>query len=578
MQRILRRLGLPTILGLTFALVVPVACKKKATPDLGVELVEPAKVPDGLLGDLVIAAPQQTLERLRTKVGGALMLAPSSVPSFVASVLGLPSKAGEIIDANLPIFGAASDAGGTFALALGVHIRDDARFVESLTAGAEAKFDKKTPENGVILITPKGASTATGTFLGVHNHYLLAGNSSAAITQLGPYIARTLSKRPPAGSGDLVLVAPRHALVGPVSKHLRDGWQTFRKAREGDDQELRNKHGGRSPDFGDPLAAITDIESKVNRLVQVLGDLDEARLIINAADTGLNAVLQMLPASGGGIASQELTAMRVGSVEPLLKVPRDSAFSFLMYDSEEQRKLSANEQAETLARLLGDRMTPPEKNKIADVLKSWAEGRGDWLTASLLWSLDQKTLALSGPVAQKEALQKAITDVIDLSNVPALREPLKHHLGVVNVSKPVTKSDGFQSKAKRQVKTTAADGKEKIETSEFDVAWRFAPSNDAFDLVVTNDAKAWFGTKDGSGPTLGTDPDAAKTLRQIGDEVAFILYIQPLRALGGAVDPAGAQNSAPTLFSYGRSKASGWYRLDMAYPAVRELMRLGLRR
>ena len=69
-------------------------------------------------------------------------------------------------------------------------------------------------------------------------------------------------------AAEITAIAGRAALAGPLSARLRSEWSQWKKAREADDKAAREKHG-RDPDFGDPAAALADIDGKVSALENV---------------------------------------------------------------------------------------------------------------------------------------------------------------------------------------------------------------------------------------------------------------------------------------------------------------------
>jgi hypothetical protein len=94
-------------------------------------------------------------------------------------------------------------------------------------------------------------------------------------------------------------------------------------------------------------------------------------------------------------------------------------------------------------------------------------------------------------------------------------------------------------------------------------------------VVVASDAKAWLAAEARTRPaTLADDPEVANALKALGNEAAFVFMFQPFRIMSGMSRPAANKPaSSPVVFSYGRAQADGWFRLDLPYAALSELLR-----
>jgi hypothetical protein len=397
------------------------------------------------------------------------------------------------------------------------------------------------------------------------------------VKRAGPYVARTLPTRPQQ-AGEVVVSAGRAALSGPIAKRLRDGWAGYRKEKEQQDAELRAKHGGKAPDFADPTAAIANIDSKVSRLASVIADLDEARLVMTTDELGIHSQLFMTPAAGNGVASVEVKAMAIGPIAPVLDSPRDSLFALVFHDSSEQRVVSAKEQVEGLSSLFAERLGAADKTKLETTLSNWANGRGDWVAASFLPVEDSKSFWVRGTVAKADAFDSSVTGIIELLGIPAFSEPIKQNFGAIKLAKPVVSGDIKTVRAHREFPVKQRDGKDQIEKSDFDFAWQVDASKGQFNMVLADDAKVWLGPSALHRPTLADDPEAAQNFKLVGNEASFVFYFQPLRFLASMMMKGGEARaaSAPVLFSYGRVKADGWFRLDLSYNAAREFMRVNV--
>ncbi len=557
-------------------LVMP-ACKSDKAQPPAVVALQPVPAPAGHVADVFIPTPDATWQLMRAKLGGPMALLPATFPGAVVTILGLSPQLLEQIDSNVPAYGVWTDDGKRMVLVMGVHVRDGARAVTLLTDGADAKFKARPDPSGVTLLDPTPTNTAHAAALGVTGNYLLWAETSDDLVKSGPYVARTLPTRP-AEKGQIVMVATRASLAGPLAKRVRDGWAAFRKEKEDEDKKLRQEHGGKAPDFGDPAAALADVDGKVSRVATLLSDLEEARATIDFDNAGVHARLTMKPAADNGPATQEFAAMVTGDTAPLLALPRGSLFGLLTRDSSDVRKQSSADQADSITKILGDRIGADDAKKLHDALSMWAQSRGDWLSAGLEATADGKTLVINGALADGKQLDDGLRAILALASVPAFKEPIETHIGKLTLAKPVA-ADGTVTV---HVKREQAGKDAKPEKTEFDVAWQAAEKAPTFTLLVNQDAKTWFKQRGtAQDQTIASDPDLSSALRGLGNDVAFAAFLEPIRLMASLTArlPKGAEPpAAPMLFSYGGNKTAAWFRLDLSDDATREVVKVLSRR
>lgn len=573
-------LRLAALLAFVVALLLGAGCKDKPKPD-----VQPAAVvppPSGLVADLFLSTPDTTWQRVRGKLGGPASLMPSTFPTLVVTLLGLPPAVAEQVDAALPAYGAAIETapGGDADVVLAVHLRDEARVIELLTKGADARYALKKDTSGVSMIEPKVKAPDMFASMGLVNSYLVASKTPAALMMGAQYVTRTLPTMPKPAA-EITAVAGRSALAGPLAARLRREWAQWKKAREDDDKAAREKHGGREPDFGDPAAALADIDGKVRTLIEVMSDLSQARLEITSDDAGMHARVGMTPQAGDGLAAKEIGALTVGDTAPMLELPAGAVVALLTRDSQEARKASAQDQTDGLARVLGDRLAKEDRRKVGDVLDDWARARGDWLVAAVEWGVETKSLLVRGALQEAPSFDKAMTGLLELPRVSGLKDPIEQFAGVFTVSKPTGDGPMKMAHVRREVaaaETEAMGGvrkRRKADVTEFDVAWEAEAAQSVFRVLATSDAKAWFAAQAKTKPLkIGEDAELANALKALGNEAAFVFLFQPFKLMPiNPKAPAPAKPGMPVVFSYGRSKSDGWFRLDLPYTAASELVR-----
>src|SRR5207244_2317390 len=97
------------------------------------------------------------------------------------------------------------------------------------------------------------------------------------------------------------------------------------------------------------------LDAFVKRRLDMIGDLDSARLSFDADDDDVHAVLALVPASGGGPATTALDAMRPGDAAPLLGAP-NSPLTILIRDDPAIRTRDADDLEAAITLALGTRL------------------------------------------------------------------------------------------------------------------------------------------------------------------------------------------------------------------------------
>lgn len=576
---------------LAFALAAPNGCRgcdERAPTEGGAVAPSPVPEPAGLVAEFVVAKPNSTWQKVRTLAGGSAQLLPQGFPLLVASLLGLPIKAAELVDSEVPLVGAVAIEGEGEAerLVAGVHVRDGARFVAALTEGAEARYAARVDTTPMLTLLEPKPPAPPGLALGVLGNYVLVGREAEALRRVGPYVARTLSTRPASEGDDLALVAKRRGLTGAVRGRLERLWGATKAMLEASERRERERHGGAEPTFADPVAALAKADATVSGLLGVLGDLDDVRASVVLDDRGVRARAALVPAGAGGPAGRAFAEMASGTAAPLLELPGDVALALLTRDSVDARKRSADAQSQTLGELFAGRLPEGDGRRVDEALTLWAAGRGDWLTVGVGTELGRRAFYAASGVTDAGALDRGVRRLLELPKVPAFAAPIAQWAGALRVGEVTALEGGAGSlvRVERRASVPRDDragaqrddrggagraGEASADPQRFEIAWSIGPSRASF--AAASDGRRALGALT-SAPTtarLGNDSEVRRGVEALGDEVSFALLALPLRALGGPEGPA-----APVLLAAGRSGPGAWVRCEAAPLAARALVGL----
>jgi hypothetical protein len=536
------------------------ACKKSpVSGDTGASVEAAVPAPDGLVSELFIPHPDRSWSSIRASLGSGLPVSPAI---FFGGALGLPVNALDQLDINIPMVGALVLDGDGMDTLLAVHVKDGSRLLALMTSATPpfSKDEKTSP--GIALLS--GPATA-GWSLAISGNYLVLGSSNKALARSAAFVSRTLPTRAMPEDDFLATIAHK-ALAGPVKAHLDQLWQAWKKEREAEDVTMRNQHGGSAPDFGDPTEALADIESKAGRFFAILGDLEEARLTIQVQDTSYRALVSMKASSRGGPAAAEIGSMSIGGAEPLLSLPASVTAALLTRDSQQLREESASSQVEAISKVLGGRLDETDKTKVANAFHSWSKGRGDWLTAGLMWSGSTRAAVVRAAVSDSAELGQATSAMFKLLGVRAISEPLSNWVGDMKLSglaaNPTEGTVQSVHVVRRPPKVQLHRDRDK------------APESDTFDVVWSIDKQMLVGaagkearsaytalTKGVGAATLGQDAFAKNTFTRLGPTISFALMVDTARVSGES-----AKQSANLIIAYGKEPQStdrAWFELDL---------------
>jgi hypothetical protein len=543
----------------------------------------PVPEPAGLAADVLVPAPGATWTKLRALGGAGVALLPSTFPMLAATFLGLPPDSADVIDGETPLTGVlGASVKKDLAVVLAVHLTSGRELTARLTTGAKAAYvEKKDDKSGVTVLEAKPGKASTELVLGIVGNYLVASREQEDLLAYGPYAARTLPTRPMPKEA-IVATAGKKALAGPIANELRARWKKVSAGLSQADQQNRQKHGGRAPDFGDPAVALAGMGGAVESFLAVLDSTKQARLVVQPGEDALNVQLVAEPDATG--AARDLArSLTVGKLDPLLALPASVAVAALTRSSAKSRTDSASSTADGLVELFGDRLKKPDTEKVKKALGELAEGRGDWTAYGL--ALTPGALVLQSAVTDQKKLDAGAKSALRLLELPAFREPLSRFVGEYSMKVEKAKVAGLDAPAQRALITikastmrTANDPAGKVDTAPkpVELLWYF-PSEDKLVAALAPDAVPVLVGQVGSKTeaTLAASPALKKAVARAGADVSFAVLVQPLK-LGAAGVLAG--DDSPLLVTLGRTGEQPWLRLDADQGAIRGLIRTALMR
>ena len=580
------------------------ACgKSDAAADAAASIDPPVPAPEGLLAEVVVIDPNGSWGKMQRGTGGAISLMPMTLGGLVTSLASLDPSLGPEIDGTAPAFGAvATGPSGmeSVSYALAVHLLDERRTRGTLFDGPNARYTARDAAGMTLLVAKGGAGAAPVSPVAAaisRGGYLLVARNEAELTRLGPYVARTLPARPrPVGS--IAIEVPRAAFTGPLSPYLASLWASFRSDMERQDARMREAHGGKAPDFGDPRAIVEMSDAFVKDKMGILGDLDRARLVIDPIDDGVRIVASLVPVAGDGQAARAVRAMHVGDASPLLDVPKAASMALLARSDAEERRESARDASQAIAKALGDRIDADGREKLEQALMDWAKGRGDFVSASWLGG-DRSGLLVRAPASDAESVSRAMHGLVNLADKPAFKGPLETFLQVRQISTSQVEVPGL---GKTELVTFTRGEPKAVGTAQMGASQkgRTPPAGEprgaasapprggppkggmawALSGNVSDSASAGVFVAAGEDPIAilrgvsenpskaGEDLDFAGAVKRLGSNVTLALVVR--RA---AFDPGRAAGGLALVVGWGREGTDARAYLEASHTFVRELIR-----
>lgn len=537
---------------------VAAGCHKAAPapPDAAVVLT-PVAAPQGRVADVVVSTPDATWSKLQRGIGGPLGLLPGSFGGLVCALTGIDlARSGEM-DGASPAFVVIALDGTTFTFASAVKLKD-ARHTRDVLADAEdARFTPRS-SGAITVLDPKGGATLPLSIGLVEGGYLLFARDEASLTRLGPYAYRTLPTHALPDSA-FYLEAPHDALAGPLHETAARSWGQLRDAALRNDDDQRAQHGGRAPDYGDPRAIVQAFDTPMQHLFAFMADLDVARLAIKVLADDLEAVITVVPSAGGGPSGAVLAALATGDAAPLGTLPKDTVVGLISRDDVTHRQDDAKKLTAGVAGGFGDRLPPGDRKKLEAAMNDWANVRGDWLVAGLVWGAEPSLVGRTR-TADVALAKKTMREIVELTGLPAIQEPLQAQLGIGK--------GGF---------ALGSDG------AGFDVAAFVRESRGPKGVVPRpNLTVLWHADGDELELATGNTSEGAKTLvsdRRLGEDALVMNEIKAIEGnatfalLARPFILASPPDGSPVSVAWGRKGADGWGRVHFSYLLARAALK-----
>ncbi|AUX39778.1 hypothetical protein SOCE26_011730 [Sorangium cellulosum] len=566
------------------------ACKSPdAAADAAAASPAPVPAPAGLIAEAFLPTPDATWAKARALAGGPAALLPSSVGALAASLLGLPIAVASEIDGSVPVLGAAVEAPDRPRprAAIGLHVKDGARFVDQLTRGEGARFRAKPDAATSIALLEPLQAPAPGTTpvaLGVLGNYLLVAESADDLTLLGPYVARTMPQAA-APKEDLAIEIPRAAIEGPVLKAARSAWE---KARGGE---------------GAPRASAVPLAPMIEGGLAVLGDLERARLTL-VLDDGAHLRASGTPKAGGGPASKASAELAVGDVKPLLDLPADTVAGILVRDRAASRAEDVPKLVDAVAGLVEGELSPADRERLSAALRAASDARGDWFVGGLRFEATGPTAYVRAAVGDRVKLEGALADLLGSAELAPIKSSLQREGLRVSSSKaelPQLAGDVRRLRIEQLAGAGQPGGAASSPARTGPggaglpgkgggpgapppaIELLYLVRDDGLFASVGNDPGAGLRSVVGAlqGETLGGVPTTKAALAPLGSDIAFALVLEPLRFVASRLGQPGGGDPAPVVIAAGATPADGgapaalWARADVASAALREIIRLG---
>ena len=531
----------------------------------------PVPTPDRMLAEAIVAAPNALWSRLQRGIGGAAMLLPTTFAGLVCTMAGLDPSVALEVDGDAPAFAVIADGEpGLVPFAMAMKLVDARHAATTLLDAETAPYIAKDVA-GMRELVAKAPPTSFA-FALAPGGYLIVASGEADLQRLGPYVHRTMpTKTVPAEA--LTIDAPFASLSGPLRARLASAWASEQHELTLSDAQMRAEHDAGVADFGDAAAIIAELDTFVQHKLALLGDVERARLTLDANDDELHAELLVTPLAGGGPTTQALDAMRTGDAAPLLDSPLDAAVAILSRDDAGARSSDARAIDAALARALGPRLAGDDAKKLSAGLDDWAKGRGDWLAASLMMRPGLGILVRSPLAVEEEtrlqprglegAALRGVRELLDLTARPVFKAPLQNILKLRDVSFGTADIAGA---GRADVARFARDGKHSAS-----VGWMMR--GDQVTLAISEDAPRLLAAAKPAN-TLRDDARIAGALSNLGGDATLVLLAQPLNL---AANRSSATAGSPPLFltlAWGKRLGKGWARVQVAMPLAKQLLRM----
>ncbi len=565
-------------LALALALIAAPGCRScQHADEAGPQVVEETAVPApaDLVADVIVASPNTSWTKLQRGIGGTIGLLPPSFASAAVLALGLDPVLASEIDATTPGFGALAGDPASPSWAFAVRASDPRHARAVLAGGDTARYETREVE-GLLELVPKapdgGARPAP--VLGLtKGGFVVLASSSAALAALGPYVSRTLAKRPLPAASALVVDVARETIRAVLAPRAEAAWAEQKKTLLASDEAMRRAHGGREPDFGDPKAIVDALDRTLGDRIALLGDVDHARLSVEIGDDDVRAAMTLTPGREPGPASKWVTDMVGGDVSSVLAMPSSAVIAGAIRGAAIED--AGADPAALVLGAFGGRLKGEGDKRVRDAVSDWSRARGDALAFAASWD-PPRGLFVRAAVRDREAAMRAMRATVDVAAAPPLDEMLRVKsvrvsgedvapVGKVTLATFVRAPDPgtMRPRARRHGEAGAPEAP----TSTVGVAWGL--EGEAFVVAAGAEPIVSLRTMAKPEKRLADEPAVVRALAA-ADAIETALVVQPFK-----LDERRAPlPSAPVAVTLGRQGGDAVLRISAAHALLREVGRL----
>lgn len=514
----------------------------------------PVPPPAALVAEVSARGPDALWGRLQQGVAGPFAQLPQTVGGALATVARLDLTLAGEIDGAAPAYGVVAHPGATFGWVAAFKLRDLEHARAALLEGKSPRFTGR-PGDGELTVLAAAKPDPRARYLVALSPlgYLLVARSEADLVTLAPYATRTLPARPPSPHA-LVVTATHEALAGAIHDQLDGAAADLRATASMLDATLRQQHGGKAPDLGDPTAIIKALDDWFHAKLALLADLERAELTLDAGDQDVDLELSLTP--GKGVSSGAFASLPVGDAAPMLSLSADTEAALLLRDDAPSLADGAKAAEERAVAAFKPALGAKDTAAIHGAFSAWAGSRGPWVTVAAELE-GGPAVTIRTPTANPDLAMQSVTDFVDLARLPAFRTMLDSHFAVQGISTATAAATGTGS-------TSIATFQRKKGAGEVAIAW--AMTGDLLHVgAAASSARALRASKD---PTalLGSDIGLAGKLGTLHNRVAFVF------AGHSDLDHKGSGPRSSLVLGLGRDKGNGWAMLEVDDTIVREAL------
>ncbi len=542
-------------------------CKHDATPPPIPLVTEPPIAAPALLSaEGTLRDPDAFWGRIRTGAGAALADTPTTAAGLLLAVAGCDPALGALVSGAQPFQIAIGDTPDGTAFAIAMKIADFDGAQRALAGGDAAGYRTELAGTMIHLVPPPGDEPGA-TIAVTRGGFLVVASSVAVLDTLGAYAARTLpTKKAPVSSLELQMVPGALERTGSGAPAL-----AARVART-----VAATARGSLPAEVDAAALVGCFTPSIESALAAFGTLAEARVEANADGGELHATGTLVPKPGDSAARQRLSAMHPADAAPLLEAPADAMASFFWSDTLAVRTADVSAVGPCVSRALAPILGDGGEARLVDVLSSWARGRGDWESASIVARGSVAGLVGRAPVAGADEASRSFRGFVALSSQPSVQDAIRALLparagGVQSVAIPRLGNASVMMFAPTLLPSHFADAAPEVSSfAPPGVAWLVGAKEVSFGLGLSPEELIALAHP----PTgLGADPLVASAVRAIGSDASLAAVLRPPSCCAG-----GRPGSGPLAVAWGRKANSGWLGLTVGDELVGMMARRAGRR